>query len=146
MPLLHNPAVREAIDARLGRLRADSRPAWGKMSVDQMLWHVSQAMAADLGHITAPREMSWLPRPLMKFLVLNMRWPKGAPTSATFRAVATHDFDEQLARCRWLINELTSRPLDRLASRHPTLGRMSGRDISRLHAKHLDHHLRQFGV
>jgi hypothetical protein len=25
-------------------------------------------------------------------------------------------------------------------------GKMSGREVSRLHAKHLDHHLRQFGV
>src|SRR6185503_15279670 len=146
MPLLHDLAVREAIDARLGRLRADSRPVWGKMSVDQMLWHVSQALAADLGHISAPPDLAPLPRPIMKFLVLNLPWPKGAPTNPTFRAEAAHDFDEQLARCRWLINELSSRPLDKLSSRHPMFGKMTGRDISRLHAKHLDHHLKQFGV
>jgi hypothetical protein len=29
---------------------------------------------------------------------------------------------------------------------HPMLGRMSGSEVSRLHAKHLHHHLTQFGV
>jgi hypothetical protein len=39
-------------------LRPDSPRRWGRMSVGQML----------------------CPRPLMKFIVINLPWPKGAPT------------------------------------------------------------------
>ena len=144
--LLHDAATRSSIDARLGQLTPASRPLWGKMSVDQMLWHVNQAMAADLGHISPPIDKSPLPRPVMRFLVLNMPWPKGAPTNKMFEAIAQHDFHEQLARCRGLIAEITARSLDHPPSRHPMFGTMTCRAQSRLHAKHLDHHLRQFGV
>ena len=144
--LLHDAATRASIDSRLSQLTAASRPIWGKMSVDQMLWHVNQAMAADLGHITPPIDKSLLPRPMMRFLVLNMPWPKGAPTNKMFEATAQHDFAEQLARCRTLISEITARSLDHPPNQHPMFGTMSGRAQSRLHAKHLDHHLRQFGV
>ena len=144
--LLHDAATRTSIESRLGQLKPTSRPIWGKMSVDQMLWHVNQALASDLGHITPEAGRSPLPRPLMRFIVLNMPWPKGAPTNQAFVATAAHDFDEQLARCRALIAEITARPIDHPPNVHPTFGRMTGRAQSRLHAKHLDHHLRQFGV
>lgn len=34
---------------------------------------------------------------------------------------------------------------DKLAPTHPIFGKMSGRDWGVLSARHLDHHLRQFG-
>jgi hypothetical protein len=146
MAVLHDPSVRASIEARLSRLRPDTRPAWGKMSVDQMVWHVNQTLASALGRVAAPQDRAPLPRPVMKFIVLNMPWPKGAPTNKAFVAQQRHDFDTELVRCRDLIGELVSRPIDEPPPVHPMLGRMSGREQSRLHAKHLDHHLRQFGV
>ena len=43
--LLHDPAIRDAIRARLQTLRPDAPRKFGKMTVDQMLWHVNQALA-----------------------------------------------------------------------------------------------------
>lgn len=145
MALLHDPAVRSSIEARLSALRADSRPAWGRMTVDQMLWHVNRALAQSLGQVDAPRDRAPLPRPIMKFMVLNMPWPKNAPTNPSFVATTGHDFEAERARCLALIANLVSLPLHD-SSNHPMFGRMSGRDTSRLQAKHFDHHLRQFGV
>lgn len=45
MPLLHDPAVRKTMEARLTAIRPDSQRQWGSMSVDQMLWHVNQFLA-----------------------------------------------------------------------------------------------------
>jgi len=42
--LLHDPAVRDAIRARVEALRPDAPRKFGKMSIDQMLWHVNQAL------------------------------------------------------------------------------------------------------
>jgi hypothetical protein len=51
-----------------------------------------------------------------------------------------------LNRCLRLVEELAAKPLDSEWPASPTLGRMSGNDVSRLQAKHLHHHLTQFGV
>ena len=146
MALLHDEAVRTTIEARLDRLRPDTRPRWGKMSVDQMLWHVNQALETDLGRIEAPFEKSFMPRPVLKFIVLNMPWPKGAPTNHAWVSSSNHDFQTERSRCRQLMRDLAGKLLDESWPVHPNFGRMSGRDVSRLHAKHLDHHLKQFGA
>ena len=146
MPLLHEPAVTSSLLARLDTLRADSTPRWGKMSVDQMLWHVNQGLDATVGRIEPDKMRVPLPAAALKFMVLNLPWMKGATTNPRFVATTRHDFALELERCRQLIKEVAAHPLEGLARMHPVLGHMSGRDHSRLQAKHLDHHLRQFGV
>jgi hypothetical protein len=118
------------------------------MSVDQMLWHVNAGLAMAIGQLELPPQKAPipLPRPLMRFLVLNLPWPKGAPTLAPFVAKASYDFDVERRRCSQLIDAVAGKPIDGAWPSHPVMGAMSGRDVSRLQAKHLDHHLKQFGV
>jgi hypothetical protein len=146
MAFLHDPAVRASVEARLSRLRPESKPAWGKMSVSQMLWHVNQAIETALGRVKPDPKPLPIPPTIMRFLVLNMPWTKNAPTNKAFVAVDEHDFDTELARCRKLVAEVTAQPIDTLPARHPAFGQMTGKQQSQLHAKHLDHHLKQFGV
>jgi hypothetical protein len=111
-----------------------------------MLWHVNQAMDLALGNATASPEKVPLPRALLKFAVIHLPWMKGAPTTPMLQATGDHDFRAEQRRCLRLIDEFAAKPLDGEWPPSPVLGRMSGRDASRLHAKHLNHHLRQFGV
>jgi hypothetical protein len=79
--------------------------------------------------------------------VLNAPWGKGAPTLKRWVPQHdSHDFAAEHARCLRLVDELAAKPLDEAWADSPTLGRMTGRQVSRLHAKHLNHHLTQFGV
>ena len=94
----------------------------------------------------APRQKVPLPRPIMKFVVLNLPWPKGAPTMPMFVAQGSHNFHAERERCLGLIDELSGRQLDEPWPENPVFGEVRGREVSRLHAKHLNHHLRQFGV
>ena len=146
MTLLHDPTVRSSIEQRLAMLKADTRGRWGRMSVDQMLWHVNQAMGVPLGETTVEPHFVPLPKAVVKFMVLSLPWVKGAPTNPAFLPKRLYDFEAERARCRLLIGKITTRPIDGQWPQHPIFGRMSGHDISRLQAKHLDHHLRQFGV
>jgi hypothetical protein len=143
---LHDSSVRSTIELRLRALTPTSRGRWGKMSVDQMLWHVNEAMAAALGERQPGAGKGLLPRSLLKFVVLNLPWTKGAPTQADFVARGAHDFAEQQARCLSLVEKIATRSIEGVWDQHPLFGAMTGLDVSRLHAKHLDHHLRQFGV
>ena len=79
---------------------------WGKMSVAQMLWHVNEAMEGALGRIQmdATKPPIPLPRPVLKFLVLNAPWGKGAPTLK--RWIPQHDKlrlrgGTRIAACGW---------------------------------------------
>lgn len=146
MASLHDAAVRQSMIQRIGRLQRDSPRRWGTMSVGQMLWHVNEAMAQAIGQIQIAPEKRLFPGFVMKLMVLNLPWPKGAPTTAAFVATEQHDFDRERARCLQLVEALAARPLDEEWPRNPVFGAISGRDASRLHAKHLNHHLTQFGV
>jgi hypothetical protein len=147
MPLLHDPACKAEITRRVAALRPDSRRRWGKMSVSQMLWHVNEAMETALGRRSLEPQRMPLPRPVMKFIVVNLPWPKGATTLKPWLATRDdYDFSEEHDRCLRLIRDLAERPLDGPWPESPSLGRMSGAEVSRLQAKHLNHHLTQFGV
>jgi DinB superfamily len=146
MPKLHDAVYRSAIQGRIRTLRPDSQRVWGKMSVGQMLWHVNEAMEAALGLVRLPPAKTPLPRPLMKLIVINLPWPRGAPTLPSWVAGKEYDFAAERERCLRLIDDLAAKRIDDEWPSSPTLGRMSGMDVTRLHAKHLNHHLKQFGV
>ena len=145
-PILHDPAVRDSLRARLRKLTPTSTRAWGKMSVDQMLWHVNEVLEAALGRAhPAPLKLP-LPKAVIKFFVLTLPWPKGAPTHPSWVSGARYSFDDERARTLALIEEFTRRSMDAAWPPSPGFGHASGLDWSRLQAKHLDHHLRQFSV
>ncbi|MGH9255564.1 MAG: DUF1569 domain-containing protein [Vicinamibacterales bacterium] len=146
MKKMHDPSYRAQLVQRVQALRPDTQRKWGTMSVDQMLWHVSDALALSIGDMTIPVEKPPMPRGLLKFIVLNLPWSKGAPTHPAFVAKRNYDFTAERARCLQLIDTLASRELHAEWPIHPVFGRMTGEQVSRLHAKHLNHHLAQFGV
>lgn len=131
---------------RIQSLAPDSRATWGKMSVDQMLWHVNKALGLSLGHETVGPGSLPLPAPVLKFLALRLPWMKGAPTHPDFVAKATHDFAAERARLLSLIDEVVAKPMSHDWPRHPAFGKMTGFEATQLMAKHIDHHLRQFGA
>jgi hypothetical protein len=57
-----------------------------------------------------------------------------------------YDFEAERARCLELLDAVGTTPLDGAWPEHPGLGRMRGRQWSALMAKHVDHHLSQFGA
>ena len=146
MPIIHDAAYRAQVLERVKTLRPDSNRRWGKMTVDQMLWHVSDAMALSIGDLTVPPGKPPLPPALLKFIVLNLPWGKGNPTHPAFVATKSYDFAAEKARCLGLIEKISSMDLNGEWPDHPAFGKMTGAQVSKLHAKHLNHHLTQFGA
>lgn len=144
---LHDPAVRDSFRTRIQALGPQTERQWGKMSVDQMLWHINQAFRNAVGDFDMAPFKSPIPRPLLKFFVFRVPWPKGAPTAPEMTAGSRYSFEAERDRCLALIERMTRRDMDEPGwGRSPVFGHMTGREWSRLNAKHLDHHLRQFGV
>lgn len=147
MTELHDPKVREAIKSRVRGLRPDARGKWGTMTVDQMLWHLGSALELCLGRSDAGKETAPfpIPQPMLRFAVLNLPWPDGAPTLKALQATKSYDFHAEQARCLKLIDEFTAKPMRDRWPEHPMLGSLTGSQYSRLQAKHFLHHLAQFG-
>ena len=144
-PLLHDPAVYSSIRKRIDSLTPTTPRQWGKMSIDQMLWHVNVSMREAVGDYKPQVKALPVPKWLLRWAILNMPWGRGARTRPDMYAVSTHDFNVQKTECLALIDRITGRPLDAAWPDSVSMGPMTGKHWSQLTAKHLDHHLRQFG-
>lgn len=146
MPTLHDAVYRAQLVDRVKALQPGAQRRWGSMTVDQMLWHVNDVLALTIGEMTVPPHKVPIPRALLKFVVLNLPWGKNAPTHPSFIATKNYDFAAERERCLRLIDKAAAIQIDGEWPAHPAFGRLTGRQASRLQAKHLNHHLTQFGV
>lgn len=146
MPLLHDSTTRQSLRSRLEALTPAAKRQWGKMTVDQMLKHLNIALDATLGRGSFTPAKMPMPGPLFRFFAVNFPWPKGAPTHPDFCVGERCNFSVEKQRCLTLIDEFASKPMDSAWPESPIFGRVTGKFNSRLQAKHVDHHLRQFGV
>lgn len=146
LSLLHDPEVYASIRKRTQSLRVDTPRQWGKMSIDQMLWHVNVSMSEAVGDYTPQLKPLPVPKALFRWAIINIPWGRGARTRPDMYAKSTYDFNAQKAECLSLIDRIVARSLSAEWPNSASMGKMTGTYWSRLTAKHLDHHLRQFGV
>ncbi len=150
MKTLRSEQCREALIARINRLSPESKPRWGKMNVEQMLSHLVQG--DELPFVASvPDRSSLMSRTILKPLMLYvLPMPKEIPTSPAMdqqqngRKPAGFDSDK-----RQLIDsmhKLGTLDLNHKCLDHPFFGSLSPRQWAALAHKHIDHHLRQFGV
>jgi uncharacterized protein DUF1569 len=144
--VLHDPETLASIRKRVESLRPDSRRQWGKMSIDQMLWHVNVSMREAVGDYTPQLKPIPIPKSILRWAVINVPWGRGARTREDMYTTSQYDFDAQKAECLLLIDRIVARPLAAEWPVSASMGTMKGKHWSQLTAKHLDHHLRQFGV
>jgi hypothetical protein len=147
MPSLHDTQTREKLRTRLQALQPDAMRQWGQMSVDQMLKHVNMALSLALGKATLPPMKMPMPGALFRFVAVNFPWPKNSPTHPGLSVRGERcDFVSEKARCLTLLEEFARKPTESAWPDSPIFGRVTGKFNSRLQAKHVDHHLKQFGA
>jgi len=145
---LHAAADRARIAERFARLAADTPSRWGRMDVAQMLHHTNEALRMAMGErVCAPRNKRiFRSFPLKHLIFYVLPFPKGAPTAAELAVVTPCDFASEAQRSRELLDRFGTGPVPDRGPEHPLFGPLSGREWGILQHKHLDHHLRQFGV
>ena len=147
MPSMFDSPTRERFQRRIDRLTADSTGQWGKLSVDQMVCHLSDQLRLALGEISArPMAGPFRYAPLRWFAIDVMPWPhgtKGPPESFT---TSPANWERDVSTLHALLELFGSRGDQREWPEHPLFGTMSGPLWARLTCKHFNHHLRQFGA
>jgi hypothetical protein len=148
MPTLFDDAARAGLMQRFDRLTANARPAWGRMSVGEMVCHLGESMKMATGELVCAPKGGPLSFPPLRWLIIHaLPFPKGAPTAPELLSgTPSPSFEEDRARFRDLVGQVVAKGANATYPRHPAFGHFSGRDWGVLMHKHIDHHLRQFGV
>jgi len=142
-----NPTDRESLLSRFASLTPGAPPLWGKMTVSQMVRHCTVPFYAAMGEFAVTRKKTifgiW---PMQKLIIYVLPWPKGAPTAPEFIITDDGALPERLAGLRAAIDKFASRGATQAFYPHAAFGPLTGADWGALMYRHLDHHLKQFGV
>lgn len=135
--------------ARVHKLTSESKAEWGKMNVAQMLAHCKQAFKVPLSEKKLPRLfIGRLLGPLIKAKLYNdSPWKQNLPTSPDFKITNERDFHDEKQQLLALVNKFyAAGPMGITEHPHPMFGKFTPEQWGKSMFKHLDHHLRQFGV
>ncbi|RAR75582.1 DUF1569 domain-containing protein [Flavobacterium aciduliphilum] len=134
---------------RINTLQPDSQPLWGKMSVGQMLTHCKLASDVAFGKmdIKVTIIMKLLGKLLKKKVFYGGDMGKNSPTAKEFVITDTIEFEKAKTELITNIQKFAQEGHAAISlMEHPFWGKMSYEDWDALMWKHLDHHLKQFGV
>lgn len=139
----------EALLRRINTLTPVSKAEWGRMNVAQMLTHCQRPLKLSLAKKMPKRNiLSYLVGGFLKRRILgDAGFSRNMPTAPELVVNDDRSFDverEQLLSLvkRFAEGGLAAFPTDP----HPLFGAMTPQEWDLFHAKHLDHHLRQFGA
>jgi uncharacterized protein DUF1569 len=151
MKNLFDPTVANQVKTRLRQLEPQSERQWGKMTAAQMLAHCSVSMQWAVGEVVpekGPLPVRLLGR-VVKPLVFRNEDPlrKNSPTARSLVVSDERDLNKERERLSGLIDRFVSGGAAGCTTNpHSFFGRMTPEQWAILMYKHLDHHLRQFGL
>lgn len=136
---------------RINNLTPETQRKWGKMSVDQVLAHLN--VAYDL---TFTPEKFPKPSFIAKFLLSKFVKPKitneipykqSLPTRPVFIIADERNFEEEKAKLIGNIQRVQQLGREAFEGKENiNFGKMTAQCWNNMFAKHLNHHLDQFGV
>jgi hypothetical protein len=150
MKSLFDTGAAAEFKARVLRLQGGTRPEWGTMNVAQAVAHLTAGLELALGDRKPPRMMvGRVFGPIIKPLALRNDEPmrRNSPTVPGLVPSDPRDLDRE--------RSLLLATMDRVVAAgkagctthpHSFFGRLQPDEWGVLMYKHLDHHLRQFGV
>ena len=150
MKNLFDTTTANQVKERIGRLGSTSVRQWGKMNAAQAMAHCAVTMEWAVGDRNEPRMfIGRIVGPLVKSKVLKDEAPMGrnAPTAKSLVVADERDLAKERQRLCTLIDRFSAGgPQGCTKHPHSFFGPLAPDEWARLMYKHLDHHLRQFGV
>lgn len=148
--IFNNSGVANII-TRIERLTPESQARWGKMNVAQMLAHCQAPLNVGLGAHELGKYnfiIRAIGRMVKNRLVKDETpFKKSQPTDKSFIVGDAREFEAEKTKLKDIINKFSEAgKAGKLTDRHPFFGVLSHEEWDKLQWKHLDHHLRQFGV
>jgi hypothetical protein len=147
--LFNTKDVQEFI-TRINSVTANSKPQWGKMNAAQVMAHCTAPLKMAHGEIKGKRGLISLlfgKSAKKKFTTPGVAFSKNLPTDPKFIFPDANEFENERKKLIAKLNEFAQKGKAGITKEpHTFFGTMSPEDWDIIQSKHLDHHLRQFGV
>ena len=139
---------KEEVLTRLNGIAPDTKPQWGKMNAAQMMAHCQAPFQTFFGQIVLRRGLLgfFFGKAIKKKLFSNKPWAKNLPTAKEFKMSGAKEFAEEKQKLIGYIHLFADEGYTITSTVHPIFGNLSSQEWATFVYKHLDHHLRQFGV
>ena len=150
---IFEPGIQQELFERVDRLQPDTKGKWGKLRVEQMVRHLSEANGMAFADIPMPDRSNLLTRTLFKWMFLSNIKPPGREKGniRTFPEVdvvqlgtVVGDLEAEKVRYKNSVERILAAP--QLHPTHTAFGKMTREDWGLLAYAHADYHLTQFGV
>lgn len=150
MKSLFNSNDNQEIVDRISSLTPSTQSQWGKMNISQMCAHCQAPLNVAYGDLKLKRGlMGILFGSMIKKKMSKDEKPfdKNLPTDKAFIVVDIREFESEKNKLIDLVKKFEKVGPDGITKEaHPFFGKMTDREWDILQWKHLDHHMRQFGV
>ncbi|HUH75583.1 MAG TPA: DUF1569 domain-containing protein [Chitinophagales bacterium] len=151
LPNIFDSAVVQSFIDRINLLTPESRPLWGKMSVDQMLAHlnVTYELVYEEGKHPKP---NFLMRGVMRLFIKNYivgetPYQADIKTAPYFIINGNKDFEKEKSRLIEYVQKTQQLGAEHFEWKEShAFGELNSWEWNNLFYKHLEHHLRQFDV
>ena len=142
--------IQDELLERLDRLTPDAERRWGKMSPTQMMEHTARVLEMatsdeqPVKQIFLGKALGWI----FKGQFLGEKpFRKNAPTGPDYVIKDEPEMELTRERLKAMIEKFHGRGPEGLDGNvHPFFGPLTGKQWGETQYKHVDHHLRQFGV
>lgn len=149
MKSIFNQTDNQEIISRIEKLTPSTTPEWGKMNAAQMLSHCQCPMDVAFGDLNLKSNfiLSLVGKLYKKKILATPGFKKNSPTAPDFIRNGECNFEQSKKDLIQKINRFSELGDKAIKSfKHPFFGTMTAGEWDVLQWKHLDHHLKQFGV
>ncbi len=140
----------DSLCERINKINKNSTPIWGKMNAYQMLKHCTESEKINLGEVQLKRLFIGLLFGKMALNTITKNDLPGKKNSPTHPSLVITDHGDCNVQKKALINQIKkyqdTKSQDFKNRVHPFFGKMPINKWDIMIVKHMDHHLRQFGV
>lgn len=149
MNSIFHPEGNQKIIERINSLTPITHNEWGTMNVSQMLVHCQMPIKVAFGEmqIKAGFLTSFFAKFMKKSFTGEAPLRRDLPTAKEFIVKGHPDFEKSKRSLILMIAKFSEEGSTSIKNKkHPFFGELNDDEWGHLHWKHLDHHLKQFGV
>lgn len=150
MESIFDPKGNQDIIDRIEQLTPITLSQWGKMTVSQMLLHCQQPIKVANGtlEIKVPWVLSFFfGKVAKKQMIDNKPFTRSMATAKEFKITHHPDFEKSKKELIELVSTFAKDGHNAIKiDKHPFFGTLTPQEWDYMQWKHLDHHLKQFGV
>jgi hypothetical protein len=151
LPNIFSEEVTDSILKRIDQINSNTKPLWGKMTAAQMLAHC----CVPYEYVYEPekyKKPNFLIRLILKSFVKKgvtneVPYQKNIKTGPDFIKTGSYDFSAEKSRLNSFLRKSQQDGVKFFDGRESfSFGKLNVTEWNNMFYKHLDHHLRQFGV